>query len=123
MRYTLLFIVVLLSGCQGQQANGQGSVDWLARTIAICGAVIAACGLALGIWNYFWDRHKFEIMRKERVEDKEERKREKADEAKAKEEQGRERVTTQLFLGRTDGGLVLNQVKAGWIFLGKNKKT
>lgn len=88
MRYAYLFVclILFLSGCQ-QQADGQGSVDWLTRTIAIVGAIIAVCGLALGIKNYRWDRAKWEILRKDKEE-----------EAKAKAEQSQERVTAELTI-------------------------
>ena len=98
MRYCLLLLALVLSGCQSEQPGQQGSVDWLARIIAVVGVTVAVGGLALGIRNYFWDRRKFEIMRKERIEDKEERKKEKDEEAKAKAEQNKERVIADLSI-------------------------
>ena len=99
MRYAslVLGLALVLSGCQEQQPGQQGTTDWLARIIAICGSIVGVGGLALGIWNYFWDRRNLKMVRT-RLEDKEERKREKEEEAKAKAEQTKERVHGKLSI-------------------------
>jgi hypothetical protein len=74
------------------------------ETVELIVKILGVIGFLLAIYNIWWDRRKFAILRNERLDDKAERQREKEQEAKAKEEQSRERVKADLYFGSVLNG-------------------